>query len=152
MPTVRLLTIWFGANDSVLPSERQHVPLTQFIANLKHLITMVRSPSSEYYSQETRILLISNPPVNTHQRGADLASRDPPRECDRDFELTKLYAEAVIQTAKEEGVAVADVWTVLWEAAGKDERALSGWLLDGLHLNAKGYEVFGYLDVCERIN
>lgn len=102
---------------------------------------MIKSPSSEYYSPETRILLISNPPVNTYQRGEELASRDPPRKCDREFELTKLYAEAVINTAKEEGVAVADVWTVLWEAAGKDERALSAYLSDGLHLNAKGYEV-----------
>lgn len=112
---------------------------------------MVRSPSSEYYSPKTRILLISNPPVNTYQRGADLASRDPPVECDREFELTKLYAEAVIKTAKEEGVASADVWTVVWEAAGKDERALSAYLVDGLHLNAEGYRVRGYLNVCERV-
>ena len=138
---MRLLTIWFGTNDSVLPSERQHVPLAQFVANLKHLITMVRSPSSEYYSPKTRILLISPPPVNTYQRGEDLASRNPPRKCDREFEFTKLYAEAVVKTAQEEGVAVADVWTVIWEAAGKDERALSAYLPDGLHPNAKGYEV-----------
>ena len=102
---------------------------------------MVRSPSSEYYSPKTHILLISPPPVNTHQRVAELASRDPPRPCDREFDFTKLYAEAVVNTAQEEGVAVANLWTVLWEAAGKDERALSAYLLDGLHLNAKGYEV-----------
>ena len=113
---------------------------------------MVKSPSSEYYSPETRILLISNPPVNTNQRGADLASRDPPRKCDREFELTKLYAEAVVNTAKEEGVAIADVWAVIWEAAGKDERALSTYLSDGLHLNAKGHEVRGLLNVCEGID
>ena len=108
---------------------------------------MVRSPSSEYYSPKTRILLISPPPVNTHQRGAELGSRDPPRACDREFNFTKLYAEAVINTAQEEGVAAADVWTVLWEAAGKDERALSAYLLDGVHLNSKGYEVWGHPNV-----
>jgi len=102
---------------------------------------MVRSPASEYYSPKTQVLLISPPPVNTHQRGAELASRDPPRECDREFELTKMYAEAVVKTAREEGVVVADVWSVVWEAAGKDEQALSAYLLDGLHLNAKGYEL-----------
>ena len=112
---------------------------------------MVKSPSSEYYSPETRILLISNPPVNTHQRGAELASRDPPKKCDREFESTKLYAEAVVKTAKEEGVAIADIWTVLWDAAGKDEQALSAYLSDGLHLNAKGYEVCGLLNMCECI-
>jgi len=104
---------------------------------------MVKSPSSEYYSPKSRILLISPPPVNTYQRSAELASRDPPRKCDREFDFTKLYAEAVVKTAREEGVAVADVWTLLWDAAGKDEQALSAYLLDGLHLNKKGYEVWG---------
>lgn len=113
---------------------------------------MVRSPSSEYYSPKTRILLISPPPVNTYQRRAELASRDPPRECDREFEFTQLYAEAVVKTGQEEGVAVADIWTVVWEAAGKDERALSTYLLDGLHLSAKGYEVRGHFNMCESIH
>jgi hypothetical protein len=103
---------------------------------------MVRSPSSEYHSPKTRILLISPPPVNTYQRSAELVSRDPPRECDREFEFTKLYAEAVVKTAQEEGVAVADIWAAVWEAAGKEERALSEYLIDGLHLNAKGYKVW----------
>ena len=152
VPAVRLLTIWFGANDSVLPSERQHVPLAQFIANLKHLITAVRSSASEYYSPKTHILLISPPPVNTYQRSAELASRNPPRVCDREFDFTKQYAEAVVKTAQEEGVAVADVWSVVWEAAGKDERALSAYLLDGLHLNAKGYEVRGCISICVKVS
>lgn len=110
---------------------------------------MVKSPTSEYYSPKTHILLISPPPVNTYQRGADLASRDPPRACDREFGYTKLYAEAVVKTAQDVGFAVADVWTVIWEAAGKDERALSAYLLDGLHLNERGYEVGRYLNTCE---
>ena len=112
---------------------------------------MVRSPSSEYYSPKTCVLLISHPPVNTYQRGADLASRDPPRNCDRDFGITKLYAEAVVKTGQEEGVPVTDVWTVIWEAAGKEERALSAYLSDGLHLNEKGYEVRAHLGACECI-
>ena len=112
---------------------------------------MVRSSSSEYYSPKTRILLISPPPVNTYQRGAELASRNPPRVCDREFGFTKLYAEAVVKTAQEEGVAIADIWTVIWEAAGKEERALSAYLSDGLHLNAKGYEVRG-ISTCVEVS
>lgn len=108
---------------------------------------MVRSSTSEYYSPKTRVLLISHPPVNTYQRAADLASRNPPRKCDREFDLTRQYAEAVVKTAQEEGVPVADVWTVVWEAAGKDERALSAYLSDGVHLNEKGYEVRRRLSV-----
>ena len=113
---------------------------------------MVKSPSSEYYSPKTRILLISPPPVNTYQRGAALASRDPPRACDREFRFTKLYADAVVETASETGVAVADVWTVVWEAAGKEEQALGAYLSDGLHLNARGYEVWRHLNMCKSPN
>lgn len=83
--------------------------------------------------------------MNTHQRGADLASRSPPQALDRLFDTTKAYADAVKTVgdsyAEDANVAVLDIWTDLWEAAGKDERALSRYLLDGLHLNADGYEV-----------
>jgi len=141
VPKVCLLTIWFGANDSTLPSTPQHVPLAKFKANLKHLISAVRSPRSARYSPSTRILLISPPPVNTYQRGADLLSRDPPRELDREFDTTKTYAEAVLEVGEEEGLPVVDCWSTLWEAAGRDERSLSAFLYDGLHLNEAGYEV-----------
>jgi lysophospholipase L1-like esterase len=150
-PDVPLLIIWLGANDAVVPGENQHVPLEKFVINMKHLIALVRSPESEYYSPDTRILLINPPPVNTYQRGDFLASaniRD--KERDREFEVTRLYAEAVIELAREEGVPVTDVWTLLWEAAGKDERALGEYLLDGVHLNAKGYK-FVYSAVSKSI-
>ena len=77
------------------------------------------------------------------------ASLNLPWECRREFWFTKQYAEAVVETALEEEVAVADVWTAIWEAAGKDDRALNAYLLDGVQLNAKGYEVQGHLDMCE---
>lgn len=73
--------------------------------------------------------MITPPPVNTHQW------------TDRIFEETKLYAEAAKEVGAQVGVPVADVWTEIWEAAGRDERACERYLLDGLHLNAAGYEV-----------
>lgn len=85
--------------------------------------------------------MIAPPPVNTFQRSAELASRDPPQLLDRRFETTKQYAEAVGNVAQEKQVAFTDVWTVLYEAAGKDEKSLSKFLYDGLHLNKAGYEV-----------
>lgn len=141
VPTVRLLTIWFGANDACLVPSPQHVPLSKFTSNIAQLVHTVTSPTSARYSPKTRIILITPPPVNTFQRGADLASREPPLKLDRDFDVTRQYAEAVKEVATREGVAVVDCWTLLWEAAGKDERALSAYLYDGLHLNGAGYGV-----------
>ncbi|KAJ8520990.1 hypothetical protein ONZ45_g2248 [Pleurotus djamor] len=107
---------------------------------------MVTAPSSPYYSPDTKIVLITPPPINTHQRRADLESRDPPLALDRLFEVTKSYAEAVKEVASQEKVAVIDVWTAFWEASGKDEQNLGKVMDDGLHPNAKGHDiVFGAL-------
>ncbi|KAL1748110.1 SGNH hydrolase-type esterase domain-containing protein [Schizophyllum fasciatum] len=140
-PKVRLLTIWFGANDACIEPSPQHVSLPKFIANLKHLITLVKLPSSTHYSPDTKIILITPPPVNTLQRGADLRARDPPKELDREFGVTATYAQAVRVVGKEEGVPVADVFQAIWSAAGEKEEELAKFLGDGLHLNKAGYEI-----------
>jgi lysophospholipase L1-like esterase len=103
------------------------------------MVDMIKSPTSAHYSPTTRIILISPPPINTHARRAALDERDPPLALDREFEITRAYANAVRDVAAAEGVAFVDVWTALWEAAGKDEAALAEYLGDGLHLNGNGY-------------
>lgn len=127
---MQLLTIWFGANDAALLPSSQHVPRDRYMANLIHLVNMVKCPTSAYYSPDTRIILITPPPVNTYQWTVA-----------RGFAQTKSYAEAAKEVGVQVGVPVADVWTEIWEAAGRDERALEQFLYDGLHLNAAGYEV-----------
>ncbi|KIK58173.1 hypothetical protein GYMLUDRAFT_171437 [Collybiopsis luxurians FD-317 M1] len=141
LPTVRLLIIWFGANDACLFHSPKHVPLAKFASNLKYLINLVQSDRSEYYSPNTCIVLATPPPVNTYQREAVLRSRKPPLQLDRDFETTRRYAETVKDVAREEGVGLVDIWTKTWDAAGHDERTLSNYLHDGLHLNGAGYQL-----------
>jgi hypothetical protein len=94
---------------------------------------MVKSPNSAYYSPETRMILITPPPVNTKQWDRT----DNPRV----FETTKAYAEAVKEVGEKENVPVADVWTLLFDGAGRSEEALEKYLWDGLHLNSDGYSV-----------
>lgn len=138
---IRLLTIWFGANDACIKPSPQHVPLNTFISNLEQLVDMIQSPGSEYYSPSTRIILMSPPPVNTFQRLADLQSRPIPLDLDRNFETTKAYAKAVEGVARAKQVAFVDIWSVMWQGAGENESALSKYLIDGLHPNAEGYRV-----------
>jgi lysophospholipase L1-like esterase len=141
VPKVRILTIWFGANDAAIKPSAQHIPLPKFISNLTHLVRMVTSSTSPYHSPFTRIILITPPPVNTYQREAELQAKDPPKLLDRTFETTRKYAEAVVDVGKGERIPVVDIWNALYDAAGRDERALSRFLWDGLHLNAAGYEI-----------
>jgi isoamyl acetate esterase len=122
------------------------VPIEKFKANLERMVWMLHAPESEWYSPETRIILITPPPVNTHRRKADLESREPPQALDRLFDTTKEYAEVVKRVAQEKGVGVVDAWTALWEGAGKDEHALKKYLSDGLHLSEDGYEVIEGVD------
>jgi len=141
LPKIRVLTIWFGANDACIKPSPQHVPLPKFAYNLTYMINMIKSPASPCYSPTTRIILITPPPVNTFQRRADLESRVPPLTLDREFEVTKAYADSVREVARSGEVALVDVWTALWEAAGEDEKSLSKFLRDGVHLNAEGYRI-----------
>lgn len=141
---MQLLTIWFGANDATIPGEQQHVPLPEYKDNLSKLIHLVRDPSSDWHSPETRIVLITPPPVNTHQWLEQLRTLDPPKDkLDRQFDLTRQYAEGAKEVGKKEDVPVVDTWTLLFEAAGKDEKNLAKFCTDGLHLNENGYKVSG---------
>ncbi|KAI0702340.1 SGNH hydrolase-type esterase domain-containing protein [Cytidiella melzeri] len=142
LPDVRLLTIWFGANDAVEPGGHQHVPLPEYSENLSKLVKMVKSPSSEWYSPETRIILLTPPPVNTYQWAQFLRTCDEPRETsDRTVERTKTYADAAIEVGKKEGVPALNLFGLFWDAAGGEEKNLDKFLSDGLHLTAEGYKL-----------
>jgi len=136
-----MLTIWFGTNDAAIPPSPQHVPISQFVANLTKMVRMVTSSSSPWYSPSTHVILMTPPPVNSYMRAAVLGSRNPPLQPDREFKVTQKYAEAVADVAEQQNVYLADVWTALYDAAGRDEQALSRFLWDGLHPNAAGYKV-----------
>ncbi|OJA11941.1 hypothetical protein AZE42_06385 [Rhizopogon vesiculosus] len=132
-PKVKLLTIWFGANDAAPAPFPQHVPRGRYKENLSHLIQILKSPTSAYYSPETRIILITPPPVNTTQW---IMPTSP-----RVFEITKTYAEAVKEVGEKENVPVADIWTTIFDGAGRTEEGCAKYLSDGLHLNSNGYSV-----------
>jgi len=140
-PKIRILLVWFGANDACIPPSPQHVPLEQFKKNLSQIVHLIKSPESKYYSPHTEILLMTPPPINTFQRSNDLQSRIPPLELDRKFEITQAYAETVKEIAKLHSVHLVDVFGALWDEVNHDERALSKYLSDGLHFTPAGYEI-----------
>ncbi|KAF8305045.1 SGNH hydrolase [Clavulina sp. PMI_390] len=139
LPTVRLLTIWWGANDATMPGDVQHVDVEKYAENLHTTVSLVTSPTSPYHSPSTRILLITPPPVNPKQRGS-FPGQEPGSTWDsRNNVQTKAYAEAVRRVGSECDIPVVDVWTLLWKYADGDEEKLAPLLFDGLHLNEKGY-------------
>ncbi|KAF8295430.1 SGNH hydrolase [Clavulina sp. PMI_390] len=139
LPTVRLLTIWWGANDASIPGDVQHVDIEKYAENLHTTISFVTSPTSPYHSPSTRIILITPPPVNPKQRGT-APGHEPGSTWDtRNNAQTKAYAEAVKRVGNECDVPVVDAWALFWAYASENEENLTPLLSDGLHLTAEGY-------------
>ncbi|EGE81965.2 GDSL Lipase/Acylhydrolase [Blastomyces dermatitidis ATCC 18188] len=151
---VRLMTVFFGANDAVLPGFQQHVPLNLYRENLIKILT---HPLIKAHP-ETNLLLLTPPPVNEYQfspsdtdtdtdtdtgAGADRdvdadvgtqpGALDPEPEPEpaspimRKASRTKQYADACREVGKKLNVPVADIWTAFMTVAGwVDGQPLAG--------------------------
>jgi len=125
---VQLLTIWFGANDAVHEGLPQYVPLDRYKANLATIVENVRSPKSKWYSPNTRIVLISAPPIIEAERAKgqlarwrEFGSKGEPPKLDRDVENTKAYAMAAVDVGRELGIPTVDLWHAVVRAAGGND-------------------------------
>ena len=119
MPTpsqanVRLLVVFFGANDACLPGEKQHVPLDKYEESLKSII------SHEVVKQHggCKILLITSGPVDEWQMDNSQSTDDSSLHRQRTAENTRVYAEACRKVAREMRVGCVDLWNVFMKAAG----------------------------------
>lgn len=156
-PKIRLVVIFFGANDSVLPFGPQHVPLKTYAENLSNMVEMILDPSSSRYSADTKVIIVTPPPVNEVQWKKRCDEDGNP--LDRSKEVTKAYAEAAKDVAKQHNVPSVDLWSEIMnmispsgvavngngstQSNGKtSHHDLSEFLYDGLHMNALGNQVF----------
>lgn len=140
--SIPLMTIFFGANDAALPFSPQHVPLERYESNIREMIELVKDPQSRYYNPKMRLILITPPPINEEQWGKHCAEQGD--KLNRTNEVTRTYAECVVKIGKEANIPVADIWSHLMDKVNGDQKGLSEYMLDGLHLNANGYKVIDY--------
>ena len=101
------------------------------------MVRAIRDPESPCYSPETRVLLITPPPIHIPSMRADLQPT-------RTFDTTECYADEVRKVGKKEGVPVVDAWSKILVAAREDRKAVKAFFTDGLHLNEAGYKVSAY--------
>ena len=139
--TVKLVTIFFGANDAAHAelNGRQHVPLETYMSNLKKIVGLVR----ENLGEEVSVVLISPPPVChegrlrfQRERYGDKATG----KLERTLELSGKYARAAGVVAQGLGLPFLDLWTTMqFDESSVEERGnWRGYLSDGLHLSPKG--------------
>ena len=119
MPTVEqvrvsIMVVWFGANDACLKgcSTGQHVPLEQYVQNLKDIIN-----HSSVKAQKPRILLITPPPVDEYTMEA-VKYIEGVTEVFRTAEITRKYADACRQVGEDLSLPVLDIWTIIQTKAG----------------------------------
>ncbi|KAL1305872.1 hypothetical protein AAFC00_004022 [Neodothiora populina] len=148
---VRLLTIFFGANDARLPDTPgypQTVLLEQFRKNIASIATQAC-----VQAHNPQIIVITPPPVderlclqNDQQNGINVQRRTAAN--------TAAYAEAVREVGSQLNLPVLDIWDAFMHEAGWQQgQALPGssdipqnevlvrLLYDGLHLSPEGYRV-----------
>ncbi|KAJ9614395.1 hypothetical protein H2200_002531 [Cladophialophora chaetospira] len=140
-PPVKLLTVFFGANDACVPGHPQHVPLDTYIASLRGIIN---HPALK--THDTKVILITPPPVDEYQLGGG----------DRTAAHTAKYARAARELGEELHLPTLDLWTTFMRKAGWTEGssgALTGskdaprnevlgkLLVDGLHFTDEGYHL-----------
>ncbi|KAF1344542.1 isoamyl acetate-hydrolyzing esterase [Delphinella strobiligena] len=148
---VRLMTIFFGANDACLPNTpgfAQNVPLQQFKDNVVKLAT-----HELVAAHNPTIILVTPPPVDEHlclQKDRTVGIN----VIRRTAENTARYAEAVREVGKTLGLPVLDLWTAFMKEAGWQQgdplpgssdvpqnEVLTRLMHDGLHLNPEGYKI-----------
>ncbi len=111
---VKLLLIFFGANDACLPGEKQHVPMEKYQDCLRSIIRhdCVRA------HERCKALMITPGPVDEWQMDSPQLSSDGYLKRQRTAENTKRYADACRAVAGEMGVPCVDLWGVFMKAAG----------------------------------
>jgi lysophospholipase L1-like esterase len=153
---VRLVVIWFGANDASLPGfpSKFHVPLDTFSDNITAIVRGLRDPASDHFLPDARVILITPPPVDpvrTKTEIYDMISHPRLVGLDRSDELVKQYARVTKEVGDREGVPVIDAYTTIWaKAGGRDASLLRPFFADGLHLNAEGNKVRSSSDMLKR--
>lgn len=136
---VRLVTIFFGANDASDPelNARQHVPVETYRANIRDIIALTRSN----FGEGVNIILISPPPVCHEGRLRFQKERYKEKatgQLERTLELSGKYAESARTVAGEMNVPFLDLWTKMQFTSSGEREGWREFLSDGLHLSASG--------------
>ncbi|CAM6108985.1 unnamed protein product [Calypogeia fissa] len=128
-----LATVSFGANDASDPVATHgmlHVSLEEYAENLRKIIAHIKKQSAS-----THIVLIAPPAIDSVNllKHAPTMFGDTTGVPTRTDELVKTYADECVKVAKDAGLPVINLWSIMHEASDWQK-----YLWDGLHLSAAG--------------
>ncbi|KAG5290937.1 hypothetical protein I7I50_00840 [Histoplasma capsulatum G186AR] len=128
-PAPLFITIFLGANDACLLSSGPYVPLPEFEEHIRHYVKSILDHPG---AQNTKIILITPPPVDVPSSEMDSAD-DLPEVAEvmqsmaklsrghKTWASKRLFAEKIVDIGREferqtERVAVLDFWTAMTKA------------------------------------
>ncbi|KAL7271478.1 hypothetical protein RUND412_005762 [Rhizina undulata] len=155
---IKLMTVFLGANDAVLPGQLQHIPLEEYVTNLRVLLT-----HPVFKPHNPKFVLIAPPPICEYLTQADDAAKGKPK-VQRLAANTKKYSDAALALGKELNVPTVDLWKAFTDYAGgweegkslpgskelPENEKLAELLRDGLHFLPQGYKIL-YNEVMKTI-
>lgn len=110
-PSIRILTVFFGANDACLPGNLQHVELQTYVDTIKAIFQYPLF--QERAARKTHIIIITPPPINEHQ-----LPQAPDGSSQRRAGITSQYARAAVQAGRAYGVHTLDFWSIIMKKVG----------------------------------
>lgn len=137
---VKLVFVFFGANDAVLEGYDQHIPLIDYVENMKYILT------SEPLRK--KVIAVIPPPIEGHSHDVDFGPT-------RTAESTRLYGDALRKLCADSQIPIADVWSSFMQSLdwdGKEDTLpgtlrlqphalLQSYFRDGLHPVGPGYKL-----------
>lgn len=132
-PSLVIYTI--GSNDASIKDWEQHVPLDEYVKNVKLAIEIFKNCGAK------KILLVTPPPLGEEMWNAYSTMKYGLKPNIKSFELTKSYAEAIVNLVNElndDSIRVINLWADLDLWLYNKKKAF----YDGLHLSHYGNKLF----------
>ncbi|XP_070547255.1 isoamyl acetate-hydrolyzing esterase 1 homolog [Ptychodera flava] len=138
---VAVLVIFFGSNDAIFEecSPKQHVPIDDYKLNLKEMAQYLLTVSV----LREKIILVTPPPIDDEKWEKECKAKGKP--VDRKNSVNGDYSKACFAAAKDYGIDVLDLWTLM-----QKEKNWRTFLSDGVHLSPEG-DQFLFKSIAEKI-
>ncbi|XP_077997005.1 isoamyl acetate-hydrolyzing esterase 1 homolog [Glandiceps talaboti] len=128
---VAVLVIFFGSNDAIFEeqSPKQHVPVEDYKLNLKEMAQYLLTVSI----LREKIILVTPPPVDDDKWEKECKTKGIP--IDRKNSVHGDYSKACCAAAKDYGIDLLDLWTLM-----QKEKNWQSFLSDGVNLSPEGIQ------------
>ncbi|KAL2812300.1 SGNH hydrolase-type esterase domain-containing protein [Aspergillus granulosus] len=141
---VKLMIVFFGTNDSIVPESKNHVPIPRFKENIRKIVVSAQKAGA-------KVVIIGPGPFDHH---GFVAIMEEGWVCDRTTLRARMYCDAAVELGCELGVPVVPLWGLIMADLGwkegddvyglaevPDEGRFRRYFYDGLHFLGKAYRI-----------